>query len=801
MGTPSPPARHRRLGPASPTSHRLRRLAPSPVKVPSRPPSRVNISSVARRILDFEVQTEHVDSPSGPGGQYLDTSPVPRFSDPFIYDSVPVRNDTLRARQTHHDPHEDSDKGRGSISNSPRWVGEARSASARPSEALIWSIPLFLDSGSSTRTESFDRACEDQQDTYAVGDYDRRRGSWSFAHGGEGGCFGEDGKSGSGDDNEGRVAADVPGSPGDAAYAHPSLPLLPRPLQSDTTGSSGHKNHHQRGYHPSHPFTTPITPQTSRLDDLLTERQSEKSIHHGSIGESHPPSNTRPTRSIKDGRQSPDEQLGGPSHLLISFTTPSIGSGLVEKMPGPSLTLRPMAYEELRPIKTGDRDLSVAGSSHTFGPGPSQDRRPSCASTVESHHSAWSYSLSAYGEDTDDDDILRRLPPSRQLSDESFFADSPSSLLIPDFVPFIPPNGTYRPPEPSVDDHSQSHRTPSRSDSPDSFQASELFTPNYSVATHPRPSLASSGGYDYSGSKAHGSPMRRFDSLVPPFELQVQVFKRPGEGLQLDHMDGLPSPKTRVRSDTIRPDQYPSRKPAVRAQPRPNTSGSPRRHEPPETVSVSESQHAQVEWSVPSQRLSPTMLYPARREDRPMSFIAPSSSSLLRADTISDMSRSQSSSFGSDYDDLSDITDALGSFDRSTSITLTVDQEGSREVQTRLRFMKVHKPHVFRKKQAKAKAEAARWGESPGDPELFQETGCVEFGIEPKLRPVWTYHHAVSPSVNLRISDAHKVSAARTMPNTQTGDNERRGRGRLSGSRRKHADQRVRSVFHRWKGE
>jgi hypothetical protein len=58
--------------------------------------------------------------------------------------------------------------------------------------------------------------------------------------------------------------------------------------------------------------------------------------------------------------------------------------------------------------------------------------------------------------------------------------------------------------------------------------------------------------------------------------------------------------------------------------------------------------------------------------------------------------------------------------------------------------MKMHKPQVFRNREMKSLEEAALWCESPTRPEPFQQTGCIEFGMDPKARAKWNFHHAVS---------------------------------------------------------
>ncbi|WVW87108.1 hypothetical protein I302_109165 [Kwoniella bestiolae CBS 10118] len=85
---------------------------------------------------------------------------------------------------------------------------------------------------------------------------------------------------------------------------------------------------------------------------------------------------------------------------------------------------------------------------------------------------------------------------------------------------------------------------------------------------------------------------------------------------------------------------------------------------------------------------------------------------------------------------------ALKGFDRNMTIQLWVDQEGCRENRSSLRFIRSIKPSVFREREEKALKEAAAWCESPTRPECFQQSGCWEFGMDPKERDRWLFHHA-----------------------------------------------------------
>ncbi|OCF62043.1 hypothetical protein L486_01709 [Kwoniella mangroviensis CBS 10435] len=85
---------------------------------------------------------------------------------------------------------------------------------------------------------------------------------------------------------------------------------------------------------------------------------------------------------------------------------------------------------------------------------------------------------------------------------------------------------------------------------------------------------------------------------------------------------------------------------------------------------------------------------------------------------------------------------ALKEVDKSMTIQLWVDQEGCRENRSSLKFIRSIKPNVFREREEKALKEAALWCESPTRPECFQQSGCWEFGMDPKERDKWSFHHA-----------------------------------------------------------
>lgn len=122
------------------------------------------------------------------------------------------------------------------------------------------------------------------------------------------------------------------------------------------------------------------------------------------------------------------------------------------------------SLEELEPTRT-NRDTSLAESFNTFGP---RHRQPSTESTQEDDDE-WSYTLSAYGSDNDEDPLGHRR--RRQSSSRP--------QRIPDIAepfPSIPPHLRFIPPE---------------TDSPLSLPSSELVTPNSHITELPRRSIQS----------------------------------------------------------------------------------------------------------------------------------------------------------------------------------------------------------------------------------------------------------------------------------------------------------------------
>ena len=92
------------------------------------------------------------------------------------------------------------------------------------------------------------------------------------------------------------------------------------------------------------------------------------------------------------------------------------------------------------------------------------------------------------------------------------------------------------------------------------------------------------------------------------------------------------------------------------------------------------------------------------------------------------------------------IRHALHTIPKTTTMTLMIAQEGMREISCTLGYRRIHNPAFFRQKERKSVADAAAHNEKPPRPELFQESGCIEFGMSPKSRPKWGVHHSVCPN-------------------------------------------------------
>lgn len=84
------------------------------------------------------------------------------------------------------------------------------------------------------------------------------------------------------------------------------------------------------------------------------------------------------------------------------------------------------------------------------------------------------------------------------------------------------------------------------------------------------------------------------------------------------------------------------------------------------------------------------------------------------------------------------------SFDQTTTIQLWIDQEGTREAHSILKFIRYIKPETWRQKEENSLAQTAAWCESPSRPQphTFQQGGCLEFGMDPRRRDQWVFHHA-----------------------------------------------------------
>ncbi|KAK8849814.1 hypothetical protein IAR55_005150 [Kwoniella newhampshirensis] len=93
------------------------------------------------------------------------------------------------------------------------------------------------------------------------------------------------------------------------------------------------------------------------------------------------------------------------------------------------------------------------------------------------------------------------------------------------------------------------------------------------------------------------------------------------------------------------------------------------------------------------------------------------------------------------------IERAVKEVDHTMTVQLWVDQEETREYRTSLKYMRYIKPSTFRQRELKSLQDATRWCESPTRPEMFQQSGCWVFGMEPKERDKWMFHHAALESL------------------------------------------------------
>ena len=261
-----------------------------------------------------------------------------------------------------------------------------------------------------------------------------------------------------------------------------------------------------------------------------------------------------------------------------------------------------------------------------------------------------------------------------------------------------------------------------------------LFTPNYSMSTLPSPSS------HFTSATSLGSPHRDAYESDPPSPKTRPVHPSNAQvaeeaalgllGLKLNDEHGSDGEEEEAEGD--------HRATPGRGLPRqrllPGSPRTPRRARPP---SPDITPHARGGTGFRRKYDHTTPVRPAPKP--PVDSPVPS----LVTSQPQDGCTAEGSS-ANPISSLEPILSVLRSIPKTTTITLFVDQEGVRDRSEKLHFMRIHRPDVFREIERAAQHNAASWGEAPGKPQPFQETGCIEFGVHPRKRPKWMFHHSVS---------------------------------------------------------
>jgi hypothetical protein len=371
------------------------------------------------------------------------------------------------------------------------------------------------------------------------------------------------------------------------------------------------------------------------------------------------------------------------------------------------------------------RDESLAESFSTFGGKAVCGRRQSRPGTEGEEgeeDDTWEYTLSAYGSD---EEISYSSPKLRRSA-------------------FTRIEGTDRTHSLTIDPLTYTTRELAlhlpRIDSPLSIAGTELVTPDHTTHELPRSSFAttsssfSTGTPDWIGNTVgreggNDTPTPRpFRPLRSDREEEEQESEGSKLGLQLGSksdsgestretrlpMRGTPHTKGRKRSPTL----------AESIPTLPNHARSMSSQHVPLLVTL----HKPKSLSTLS---SKTPRPPIKSSKHPVPLSLPTIKSTPPPPSSDDILANL-------------VVKALKSIPKQTTITVQVDQESTREHRTTLKYMRIHKPQVFRNREIRALEEAALWCESPTRVEMFQQSGCVEFGMDPKQRAKWTFHHAVS---------------------------------------------------------
>ncbi|ORY34578.1 hypothetical protein BCR39DRAFT_116063 [Naematelia encephala] len=398
------------------------------------------------------------------------------------------------------------------------------------------------------------------------------------------------------------------------------------------------------------------------------------------------------------GSPRPPKPHNVPRKVLVDFRD-VFGSS---STPVPALQPQPVSTpRDIPPERPRlNRDISLAESFATFGPRRSMERE---------EDDNWSYSLSAYGSECEVSPTARS------------YHRRPSTSTIPDIpelaLPAFPPHPRFCIPE---------------TDSPLSVPSTELVTPDsrhFERSLHRTPSETPTHKVE-----SHGTRGLLLDLGNGSFGNDPELVD------PLDDSFGV-TPKGKEAA----------------LPPAPHSPTLPRGQVLPErSIPTYDTRRLEVKQVRP-QSSSDTL----QRQARAKSTKPSTAAGRLEVQTPIPKKDKRSESDTSVEESITAQVDkALKSVDKTLTVQLVVDQEGFREVRTHLQYMRTIKPKSFQERERRALEEAALWCESPTRAEPFQQTGCIEFGLPPKERPKWNFHHAALEGLpvlrRMTIRDDHK---------------------------------------------
>ena len=399
MNTPPRSTRRPSLPTSSPSSARLRRLAPSPVKIPPSP-----FPTPPRRAL-LDTITVAEGGPRRPS-----QSDSAESADAFEYDFVPLERTIVTSTTEECGATKKRSKRQGGfvMPSATEAPFEADCYYSRESIPVIFEFHGRLGELAERERERVGRSSgkrELQRQSTVAEAIDR------------------------GEEKKKDLSFQSPDVPESIRGNHNNLHLHPPPLiptsLTDLNGGSSSIPHHS--------ILTGAAAATQRV--VLIDRNQAQYGHRAN----GTPTPTLPLKQRNEVSVEDRGTLTASSSLLSSCQSTALATRpSVSFLPSKSPKQPPTAPIMSELLARNDREISVAESFYTFG---RPDRRPSAVSIED--EDGWSYSLSAYGGDDDDRQSFggpgpNEAGPSRKQSADSAHSHS-SSLLIPDFISFIPP--------------------------------------------------------------------------------------------------------------------------------------------------------------------------------------------------------------------------------------------------------------------------------------------------------------------------------------------------------------------------